>query len=209
MRSTHVARGLISAAAVVVLLSLACGGSNTGRPSNLTDEQMARLQDFAEGVEREGNLRPALPAYVPPGVDPSPVIIDKSEQHIVFAFLGTSEGASEKAALEKAAVPLSLSIEQQFAPLSLPLLCGDESSLEDDELLLPGGHECVRVGEHPADLQTTEDPDGTVIHEIWFELGDLDITMGFFWKRGQDASPETEEQMKQEVLRVATSMTAP
>jgi hypothetical protein len=29
------------------------------------------------------------------------------------------------------------------------------------------------------------------------------------WKRGPDASRETEEQMKQELLRAAESMTAP
>ena len=44
---------------------------------------------------------------------------------------------------------------------------------------------------------------------ISFELDDLDIYISFSWKRGPDASREREEQMKQEVLRVAESMTAP
>jgi hypothetical protein len=111
VRSAHLARGLISAVLAVILLSLACGGSNTRGPSNLTAEQRARLQDFAEKVEGEGYLRPALPAYVPPGLDPSPEIMDKSDQHIVFQFLPTPSEPSERTA-----VPLFLVIGQQFDP---------------------------------------------------------------------------------------------
>lgn len=90
---------------VVVLLSLACAGSDTARASNLTDDEMARLQEFAEGVEREGYLRPALPAYVPPGLDPSPEIMDRGEEHISFQFLPTPPESSEMTA-----VPLFLEI---------------------------------------------------------------------------------------------------
>jgi hypothetical protein len=67
----------------------------------------------------------------------------------------------------------------------------------------------VKVGGRPADLKTTEQGDREMVHDISFELGDLDILVGFFWKRGQDATRETEEQMKEELLRVAESMAAP
>ena len=129
--------------------------------------------------------------------------MDKSAEHVVFQFLPAPRESSEKTA-----VPLFLEIAQQFDPLSLPLLCGGGSSLEDYDL----GDldlECVKVDGRPADLQTTEQPDGEVEHMISFELGDLDIYVSLWWRRGPDASPETEEQMKQEVLRVAASMAAP
>ncbi len=206
MRSRLVARGIITAALLVVaLLPLACGGSDApgSAPSNLTDEQMARLEDFADSVEADGDLRPALPAYVPPGLDPSPEITDKSKQHIVFAFLPAKDESSEKTA-----VPLFLEIGQQFDPLDLPLLCGDEASSEDF-LRSDPDLECVKVGGRPADLETTEQPDDIVDYDIGFELDELDIHMHLPWKRGPDATRETEEQMKEELLRVAESMTAP
>jgi hypothetical protein len=185
-----------------VITTTPCG-SNTPRPSNLPDEEMARLEDFAESLQREGYLRPALPAYVPPGLRPSAAIIDDGEEHIAFALLPTPQESSAETA-----VPLSLDIGEQFDPAILPLLCGDGSNLGDADLLDPG-LECVRVGGRPADLKTLEEPDGTVSHDISFELDDLDIFMSFVWKRGPDASRETEEQMKQELLRAAESMTAP
>lgn len=79
----------------------------------------------------------------------------------------------------------------------------------EDDPLLDLDLECLKVGGCPADLQNTEQGDGQMEHMISFELGDLDIYVSLWWKRGQDASRETEEQMKQEVLRVAESMTAP
>jgi hypothetical protein len=154
-------------------------------------------------VEGEGYLRPALPAYVPPGLDPSPEILDGGEEGIGFQFLPTPGEPSEKAA-----VPLWLDISQQVYPASLPVRCGDGSNLGDADLLDPGV-ECVKVNGRPADLQTIEEADGTVSHDVGFKLGDLAIHMSFVWKRGPDASRETEEQMKQELLRAAESMTAP
>lgn len=208
--NTRLARGLISAALLVVLLSLACGGSSTpGRaPSNLTAEQRARLQDFAESVEADGDLRPVLPNYLPSGLDPLPEIIDSSKNHIALQFSSTPDESSEKTA-----VPLYLEITRVFEPMSRPFFCGDGpnldvSNLEDYDL---GGRDlkCVHLDGRPAELQYTEHGDGTVQYSISFELDDLDIYVSFVWKRGQDASRESEEQMKKETLRVAVSMIAP
>ena len=187
----------------VTLLGFACGDSGSGPASNLTGKQKARLNELAESLKREGNLRPALPAYIPQGLDPFPTVLSKFEARawMVFGSAGKHDNNTTTP------IPIELEVDEDLYPGLSPLNCRADPPLEKRELV-DLGIECVKVGGQVADLQITGLADAQIVYAMSFDIGDIDTLVALTWRADTQPSKETQATMKREILRVAESMLA-
>jgi len=190
----------IALVSTVILLGFACGDSASAPASNLTGEQKARLSDLAESLEREGNLRPTLPAYIPQGLDPFPTVLSKFESRVrlVFNSAGVHDNTTSPA-------PVELAVDEELDPDAPPRGCRADPPLEKKELV-ELGIECVKLDGQVADLEVIDQGEGVVDYDLTFDVRDINTFMVLTWQAGTRPSKKEQATMRRETLRVAESM---
>src|SRR3972149_2115447 len=78
--------GFVGINLALMLLSCTSAGSEQGASSNLSPEDRARLEAWALDLQAEGALAPALPSYIPRGLDTQPTVIQAFEELLRFEF---------------------------------------------------------------------------------------------------------------------------
>ena len=185
--------GFVGINLALMLLSCTSAGSEQGASSNLSPEDRARLEAWALDLQAEGALAPALPSYIPRGLDTQPTVIQAFEELLRFEF------RRNISADQSPSMPLVLRIEEEAPARERPVYCESDPPLSEADLEGLGA-ECVKISGRPADLY--EDAGNPTELFLTFHAGDYLISVNMIWdSEGED--------IRRDILRVAESISLP